>query len=238
MDKKIAPGTPVVGLSVMMMSSGPDLLAVRVSAIWIAALGAVLVFHCGHLIYSGEQRRWLHSAHIVMVLGMLYMYVVHRIRVGLVPSARLDVHLPGDVHRNHLLDACAGQATALDQLLIDSGADPAGRNDLHVGADDLLDAVDYPLVGYFALEMIAWPTGLCNDEKLGRGNVVAVADRSPVLPLGHRSILGDICMTVMAASMGYMFVGMQLMMVSTNLTAIAAISATATTSAASRREQS
>ena len=45
-----------------------------VSAIWIAALGAVLVFHCGHLIYSGEQRRWLHSAHIVMVLGMLYMY--------------------------------------------------------------------------------------------------------------------------------------------------------------------
>ena len=72
--------------------------------------------------------------------------------------------------------------------------------------------ITYPLVGYFALEMIAWPTGLCNDERLGRGNVVAVADRSPVLPLGHRSILGDICMTVMAASMGYMFVGMQLMM--------------------------
>ena len=36
--------------------------------------------------------------------------------------------------------------------------------------------------------------------------------RSLALPLAHRSVRGDIRMAIMAASMGYMFVGMQLMM--------------------------
>ena len=131
----------------MMMSSGPDLLAVRVSAIWIAALGAVLVFHCGHLIHSGEQRRWLHSAHIVMVLGMLYMYASIAFGWDWFPARVLMfIYLATSTAIIYWM-LVRVQATALDQLLMDSGADPAGRNDLHVGADDLLDAVDYLPLG-------------------------------------------------------------------------------------------
>jgi hypothetical protein len=58
----------------MMMSSGSDLLSARASVIWIAALSAVLVFHCSHLIHMRGERRCYHSAHVVMLLGMLYMY--------------------------------------------------------------------------------------------------------------------------------------------------------------------
>ena len=57
-----------------MMSSDQDLLSARASVIWIAALCAVLVLHCSHLIRMRGEHRWYHSAHVVMLLGMLYMY--------------------------------------------------------------------------------------------------------------------------------------------------------------------
>ena len=42
--------------------------------------------------------------------------------------------------------------------------------------------------------------------------VFAGAAGSAVVSLAPKSVVGDICMTIMAASMGYMFAGMQLMM--------------------------
>ncbi|HUB64370.1 MAG TPA: hypothetical protein VL996_07985 [Methylocella sp.] len=58
----------------MMMSSSADLFSAKASVIWVAALFVVLIFHCSHLIHMRGERRWYHTAHVVMLLGMLYMY--------------------------------------------------------------------------------------------------------------------------------------------------------------------
>ena len=73
-----------------------------------------------------------------------------------------------------------------------------------------LPLVSYAFAAYFALETSAWLTRAC--IKPAPGAAVAGADGSLVMPLAHRSVRGDICMAIMAASMGYMFVGMQLVM--------------------------
>ena len=70
--------------------------------------------------------------------------------------------------------------------------------------------LSYAFVVYFGLETIAWLRRAY--IKPGPGNAVAAAGGSVVIPLAPRSFFGDICMTIMAASMGYMFAGMQLMM--------------------------
>jgi phage tail protein X len=76
--------------------------------------------------------------------------------------------------------------------------------------------VSYGLAVYLALEAMAWPLGLCSEQSLARvsslfagggGGTVTVAG------LDRRSTLVEnFCMTTMAASMGYMLVGMQLLM--------------------------
>jgi len=61
---------PLAGM--MPMSQG--LLPPWVTWLWLVALAAVLVFHCGHVVRMGGQRRWYHASHILMLVSMLYMY--------------------------------------------------------------------------------------------------------------------------------------------------------------------
>jgi len=56
------------------MSMGPDLLPLWVTWLWLVALAAVLVLHCGHFVRMGGQHRWFHASHILMLVSMLYMY--------------------------------------------------------------------------------------------------------------------------------------------------------------------
>jgi hypothetical protein len=77
---------------------------------------------------------------------------------------------------------------------------------------DWMPAVSYGFASYFALETMGWTM-----KAAGRGGrgalLLATANPAPApagLPPGL--LLDDVCMAVMAASMAYMFLGMQLMM--------------------------
>ncbi len=70
--------------------------------------------------------------------------------------------------------------------------------------------VTYAFVGYFALETGAWLIGPF--IRPAPGVAIAGVGRLSASPPAYRSVFGDICMAIMAASMGYMFAGMQLMM--------------------------
>jgi hypothetical protein len=61
---------PLAGM--MPMSQG--LLPPWVTWLWLAALTADLVFHCGHFAAMAGQHRWYHASHILMLVSMLYMY--------------------------------------------------------------------------------------------------------------------------------------------------------------------
>ena len=68
------------------MSLGQGMFSERASIIWIVALCAVLAFHCSHLIHMRGERRRYHCAHVVMLLGMLYMYMAVAFGFGLLPT--------------------------------------------------------------------------------------------------------------------------------------------------------
>ena len=124
----------------MMMSSGSDLLSARASVIWIAALCAVLVFHCSHLFHMGGERRWYHSAHVVMLLGMLYMYAAVAFGVDWLPTSvwmiiyvATSAAIIGWMLVRYMRRHSFG-------YLVDPGIGSARSNDLHVDADEILGA--------------------------------------------------------------------------------------------------
>ena len=125
----------------MMMSPDAGLLSARASAVWIAALCVVLVFHCGHLIRMHGERRWYHCAHVVMLLGMLYMYASVAFGLDLFPAHVWLTIYVATSSGDHHLDLGALQTAARVRPFVDRGLGSAGSHDLHVGADEQLAAL-------------------------------------------------------------------------------------------------
>ncbi|MGB6177043.1 MAG: LysM peptidoglycan-binding domain-containing protein [Methylocella sp.] len=190
----------------MMTSSGQDLLSARASAIWIAALCAVLVFHCAHLIQMRGERRWYHSAHVVMLLGMLYMYASVAFGLDWFPArVWMIVYVATSVAIIGWMLVQFGLRRSFAYLWILALVQQGAMIYMWAPMTDWVPRLSYAFVVYFALEAIAWLTRAHSTAFAGTGGAVAI-------PLAERSALGDICMTIMAGSMGYMFAGMQLMM--------------------------
>lgn len=191
-----------------------DLLPLWVTLLWVVLLSVVLVFHCGHLIRMGGQNRWFHSAHIVMMLGMLDMYVsmefgwqwlsaatwmwVYAAVTGAILAWLLARFAP-----RRPLSALWILVLVQQAAMIYMWAPPAAY---------WVPWITYGLAAYFAIEAAAWLSGLLNHTtRFGREPAIGPGDRSAVAVLHHSSRLGDLSMAVMPASMGYMFVAMQLM---------------------------
>ena len=195
----------------MMMSPDAGLLSVRASAVWIAALCVVLVFHCGHLIRMHGERRWYHCAHVVMLLGMLYMYASVAFGLDLFPAhVWLTIYVATSTAIIIWIWERSRQRRAFGHLWIVALVQQGAMIYMWAPMNNWLPLVSYAFAAYFTLETSAWLTRAC--VKPAPGAVVAGAGGLLVPPLAHRSVRGDICMAIMAASMGYMFVGMQLMM--------------------------
>ncbi len=196
---------------VMIMSSEAGLLSARASVVWIAALCVVLVFHCGHLIRMHGERRWYHCAHVAMLLGMLYMYASVAFGLDLFPARFwLTIYVATSAAIVIWIWERSRQRRALGHLWIVVLVQQGAMIYMWAPMNYWLPLVSYAFALYFALETSAWLTRACT--KPAPGPTVMGADGSLVLPLAHRSVRGDICMAIMAASMGYMFVGMQLVM--------------------------
>jgi LysM repeat protein len=194
-----------------MMASDTDLLSSRASAVWIAALCVVLVFHCGHLIRMHGERRWYHCAHVVMLLGMLYMYASVAFGLDLFPAhVWLTIYVATSAAIIIWMWERSRERRSFGHLWIVALIQQGAMIYMWAPMKYWLPFVSYIFAVYFALETSAWLTRAC--IKPAPGAAVAGAGGSLVSPLAHRSVRGDICMAIMAASMGYMFVGMQLMM--------------------------
>lgn len=206
-------GSEMTGDSMSMnMSDYVDILPMWVSVIWIVALAAVLVFHCGHLVHMGGQHRWFHASHIVMLVGMLYMYAGMAFSWNWIPG-------PIWVWLYALTSAAMviwmimrfAQKKPFSYLWILALVQQAAMIYMWMPMTTWVAWLSWGLVVYFTFETIAWLVGLCDDGKADRGNAVGPGDRSLVMPLGHSTLWGKVSMAIMAASMAYMFAGMQLM---------------------------
>jgi LysM repeat protein len=195
----------------MMMSAGAGLLSARASAIWIAALCVVLVFHCGHLIRMRGERRWYHCAHVAMLLGMLYMYAAMAFGLDLLPAhVWLIIYIATSAAVGIWIWERFRRRRSIGHLWIAALVQQGAMIYMWAPGNYWLPMVSYAFAAYFALETSAWLMRAC--IRPAPGAAVAGRGGSLVMPLAHGSVRGDICMAIMAASMGYMFVGMQLMM--------------------------
>lgn len=190
----------------MRMSSPPDLLSASVSLIWIAALIGVLVFHCTHFIHMRGSWRWLHSAHVVMLLGMLYMYAAMAFGVGWFPgSAWMIIYAATSAVIIGWMLVQWVQKGSCGRLWILALVQQGAMIYMWMPMTFWLPLVTYALSAYFALETLTWLTKACVQP--WRGGTFVTPRGSWTMPLVRGPPLDDICMMIMAASMGYMFVG-------------------------------
>ena len=193
------------------MSLAQDLLSEKAALIWIAALCAVLVFHCRHLICMRGEARCYHFAHVVMLLGMLYMYASVAFGfdwfptgVWIITYVATSAAIIGWMMDQFLRRGSFGNLWAL--ALVQQGA----MVYMWMPMNDWVPLLSYGFVLYFGLEAFAWL--IMASMRPSPANVFAGSAGSAAASLAPKSVVGDICMTIMAASMGYMFAGMQLIM--------------------------
>lgn len=186
---------------------------------WAVLLFGVVVAHTAHASLMRGQRRWWHGVHTAMAAAMLLMYLLPQMsypgpyHAGLALFAVLTVSLivsTALLHRREgtvspLWIATAADMLAMTYMLLPTAARP--------------EAVSYLLAGYLACSAIAWALGLWHrlpalaepEPALGNGQRLPARDARPAGAVGltlDSSIDVRATLAVLAASMGYMLVGM------------------------------
>jgi hypothetical protein len=154
-------GNPAMG-GMKVMSQG--LLPPWVTWLWLVALAAVLVVHCGHLVRMGGQHRWYHASHILMLVSMLYMYASMEFKwkwfassswvviFWLSTAAILGWMVLRIVQRRPF------SALWILALIMQASM-------IYMWMPSWAPALTWTLVVYFGLETVAWLAGLLEDSK-------------------------------------------------------------------------
>ena len=187
----------------------PDLLPAWLVAIWIAALLVVVIFHCGHLAHKGGQNRWYHCAHIVMLLGMIYMFASMAVGRAPIPAALWTTAYVGislalmiwmvDRFLRREPFSYLWVLTLIQQVAMIYMFLPAERWHISITVVWIL---------YFAVEAVAWLIGWCGERPRREGIAIGAGDPRLVTSIGHTTLTGSIAMAIMPASMSYMFLAM------------------------------
>jgi Domain of unknown function (DUF5134) len=192
----------------------PDWLAVILTLVFIA----ILAIHARHVLDSDGQRRIWHSGHVLMALGMAFMFAPSSIDHFNIPSGFWQL-----VFANGALAAVAwmlaqglsGRAINVLWLVmaIDLGAmaymwSPSGFQ----------APITWLLVAYFAAQSLLWvsdrmrevdhKTLLRSSAVVTPGGTVAISAAEPLICF--RDLRLSMC--VMTLGMAYMFAAMQLAM--------------------------
>ena len=194
-----------------MASLGQHMLSLPASVFWIAGLLGVLVFHCVHLARGCGECRALHGAHLIMLVGMIYMFVAMAFQVA--PVSRglwLGLYVATSVAVLAWLATRLVKREPISGLWVLALAQQVAMIYMWAPMRDWAPAVSYAFAFYFALETLGWAIK-ASSRGVGRTLLFSNAG-SATLGSMPDSFLDDACMAVMAASMAYMFLGMQLMM--------------------------
>ena len=210
-----------VGAGGVSVSSGGhgtlNLLPSWLAVIWALVFVAVFVIHARHLRETTGQRRLWHSGHVLMAIGMAFMYM---------PSS-ID-HL--DIPQSFWQLTFAGGALVIVAWMLTEAAERRAINTLWlVMATDLAamvymwspngyrPAVTWLLVLYFAAQTLLWVSDRMRtiDHHTLPGAFSVTADGA----VGAAAAAPLICyrdlrvsMSAMTLGMAYMFAAMQLLM--------------------------
>ncbi len=192
--------------------AGLNLLPLWAQVTWLLVLSAVTATHVVHLLtMRGQQRAW-HLTHLVMGVGMLYMFAPWS---GQPLSARAWQYLFAAVAVAVVtwLGAALQQGRAVNVLWVPAAVGMAAMAYMfaqHRGSG--VPALTYLLAGYYLLEAAGWAQGWFGEDGARRRSAVPFALGSggaPAAPLAGCSRWGvDASQAAMCVAMAYMFLAM------------------------------
>jgi hypothetical protein len=194
-----------------------NILPTWLAVIWTLVFLAVFLIHLRHLMDTRGQRRLWHSGHVLMAIGMAFMFAPASIDHLDIPSSLWQISF-------------AGGALVILAWMVTEGLERRAINVLWVVMATDLAAMVYMwspngyrapvtwlLVAYFGAQTLLWATDRMRsiDEHALPGSFSVMSDGS----VGAAVAAPLICyrdlrlsMSAMTLGMAYMFVAMQLLM--------------------------
>ena len=212
----------VGGMSISVAHGATNILPEWLAIIWTIVFGAIFVIHLRHVLDTRGQRRLWHSGHVLMALGMAFMFAPTTIDHYNIPNTfwqLLFANAVGVIVAWILFQILSGRAVNLLWIVI--AIDLAAMVYMW-SSNGFVAPITWLLVAYFAIQAGLWATntfrrldrehqipGISNIQVNadGTASMSAVAAEPLVCELDLRPT-----MTVMALGMAYMFAAMQVLM--------------------------
>lgn len=210
---------PMGGVSMSMGSHTTNILPNWLAVIWMLVFFAVIATHGRHVLESEGQRRFWHSGHVLMAIGMAFMFAPASVDYFDIPTGFWSLAFANGaigILLWMLVQAFAGRGANMLWLLMafDLGAmaymwSPAGFQ----------APITWLLVAYFTAQAALWATDRMRDFDartiLGGGGVSVTPEGALTASVAEPLIcFKDLraSMAVMTLGMAYMFAAMQLVM--------------------------
>jgi hypothetical protein len=192
----------------------PNWLAV----IWTLVFFAIVATHARHVLQSEGQRRWWHSGHVAMAIGMAFMFAPASIDYFNIPMGFWSLAFANGTIAIVLwmmVQAFARRGTNLLWLLI--AFDFAAM--AYMWSPSGFQApITWLLVAYFAGQAVLWATNRMRhfDERTILGEAVSVTPEGALAASVAEPLICykdlRVSMAAMTIGMAYMFAAMQLLM--------------------------
>jgi hypothetical protein len=206
------------GVSMPGADSGTNILPDWLAVLWTLVFIVIIVIHARHVLESDGQRRYWHSGHVLMAIGMTFMFAPasldhFNVPTGFWPLAFANGALA--IVLWMLVQAFAGRGTNLLWLVmvVDLAAmaymwSPTGFQ----------APLTWLLVAYFAAQALLWGTNRIRDfdERTILGGAVSVTPDGALTASVAEPLICfkdlRVSMAAMTLGMAYMFAAMQLVM--------------------------
>jgi hypothetical protein len=199
-------------------SGSTNILPSWLAVIWMLAFFVIIAIHARHVLESHGQRRWWHSGHVLMAIGMAVMYAPASVDYLDIPAGFWSLAFANGAIAVVLwviVEAFAGKGTNLLWLLM---AFDLGAMAYMWSPSGFQAPITWLLVAYFTVQALLWGTDRIRDfdERTILGGAMTV---TPEGALSASVAEPLICfkdlrasMAAMTLGMAYMFAAMQLVM--------------------------
>jgi hypothetical protein len=204
------------GVSMSGAGNGTNILPDWLAVVWTLVFLAIIVIHARHVLESDGQRRYWHSGHVLMAIGMTFMFAPASLDHFNIPTGFWSLAFANGalaIVLWMLVQAFAGRGTNLLWLVmaVDLGAmaymwSPSGFQ----------APITWLLVAYFAAQALLWGTNRIRDfdERTILGGAVSVTPEGALAASVAEPLICfkdlRVSMAAMTLGMAYMFAAMQL----------------------------
>ena len=206
------------GVSMSMGSHATNILPNWLAVLWTLVFFVIIATHARHVLQSEGQRRWWHSGHVAMAIGMAFMFAPASIDYFNVPTGFWSLAFANGaiaIVLWMLVQTFAGRGTNLLWLLI---AFDLGAMAYMWSPTGFQAPIAWLLVAYFAVQAVLWGTNRMRDldERTILGGAVSVTPEGALAASVAEPLICfkdlRVSMVAMTLGMAYMFAAMQLVM--------------------------